>query len=67
MNLVPGFLLIMAPVSKQAYYVLGFKETGVFVNLNEFCLSFSGFNGSIWRIDVGMSSGVLDSRPEVEQ
>lgn len=25
----------------------------------------SGFNGSVWRIDVGMSSGVLDSRPEV--
>ncbi|XP_073149897.1 shewanella-like protein phosphatase 1 [Henckelia pumila] len=25
----------------------------------------SEFNGSVWRIDVGMSSGVLDSRPEV--
>ncbi|XP_074296356.1 shewanella-like protein phosphatase 1 [Silene latifolia] len=23
------------------------------------------YNCSIWRIDVGMSSGVLDSRPEV--
>lgn len=25
----------------------------------------SKYNCSIWRVDVGMSSGVLDSRPEV--
>ncbi|PPS13234.1 hypothetical protein GOBAR_AA07436 [Gossypium barbadense] len=29
------------------------------------CLPCSEYNCSIWRIDVGMSSGVLNSRPEV--
>lgn len=28
-------------------------------------ISCSGYNCSIWRVDVGMSSGVLNSRPEV--
>lgn len=30
-----------------------------------FSLACSKYNCSIWRVDVGMSSGVLDSRPEV--
>ena len=36
-----------------------------FLSLDILSKSCSKYNCSIWRVDVGMSSGVLNSRPEV--
>lgn len=41
------------------------KLFGYFQSLTILSKSCSKYNSGIWRIDVGMSSGVLNSRPEV--
>jgi hypothetical protein len=37
------------------------------IHLIQLFVFTSKYNCSIWRVDVGMSSGVLNSRPEVNQ